>query len=166
LKVLGFDHGRVSGWATLDCEIVKISEDGEDPKFLPSKIKPQWGSIVSSEEYFPRRLAMMSLKAQQLVSMVCPDVVYIEEGFVGVNRKNSAILLQQRGAIVSGLQKACEHDGLEEPIMINDAPHSSVKKLLTGNGKSSKIDVRRSVCERLEIDINMVSEDEGDALGS
>lgn len=124
MTTLSFDPGTNStGWSLF-----------EDNKLLDAgkfRATSTWNQS--------KRLGYMLKRSQELISTVIPDVVVVEEQFMGVNRKTSLITARAMGVIIA-------YSGLLD-IKVVGFPPAEVKKAVTNMGNADKYVVSAKINE-------------------
>ncbi|MBS1260687.1 MAG: Crossover junction endodeoxyribonuclease RuvC [Calditrichaeota bacterium] len=130
--VLGFDPGTsVSGWAAV--------AGPRDPSLLDC------GALrARAGEPIERRLRRIYLGALAVIERSSPDVIAVEDPFVGRNASGALTLGQARGVI---LLAAAQHG---KPV-VSYAP-ATIKQAVAGRGSADKEQVRHMVIRLLALD--------------
>ncbi len=145
MRALGIDPGTVStGYGVVDQEAGKL-------KCVASgTIKTTWNSPL------PQRLHKIYQRVLDLIEQFHPEVMVIEDSFLGKNFKAALKLGQARGvAILASQQK-----GLS---LFEYAP-TAVKLAITGYGAARKEQIQLMVSRLLSFDGKFSSQHASDAL--
>ena len=107
----------------------------------------QYGSIeIPKSHELGRRLHNTRERINGLILMNKPDVVVCEDQFGGKNQKTLMTLRE----IVGVIRQVCYEHGITEDDFHMYAP-STIKKSVTGHGKSAKDRVKKKVEERFNL---------------
>ena len=144
-RIIGVDPGiNNTGFAILDYKGSKIKVDA-------------YGLITTPvKESIPNRLEYLNSHMNDLIDKFSPMSMAIEDSFYSQNVKSVILLSQARGVLL--LSAASK--GISSMVY---APRK-VKQSVTGNGSSSKKQVKYMVEKILNIDKNISSLDITDAL--
>ena len=133
--------------------VLAVTEDGEPIILDKSHIK------TSSNKMHGHRLLKIDNEMKRLINTYNPEHVVRERGFSRFPRTTQALF-----KVVGCSDKTTfEMTGLK----VDEIAPTSVKKLVTGNGKSTKREVEKYVIERLNIEREdfFDTDDESDAAG-
>ena len=142
--VLGFDPGsQVTGWGVI--------RNGSSPSMEGvGVIKPPSGESIEI------RLEKIYSEAKKLIKKYKPDIVVVENPFVGKSASSALVLGQARGVILL----AATRSGLE---VASYAPRA-IKSSVAGNGNASKEQVQFMVQKLLYLKEAPTPLDASDAL--
>lgn len=146
MKILGIDPGLVyTGWGVIE----KTSYD--NMKYIDS-------GIIGTKKIDPlqSRLKTIYLEVSNLVHSQNPRAVAMEEVFVNMNPESSKKLIMARTTALL----ACCNNGLT----VNEFAPTTVKKNITGNGRSHKEQVHVMIQKILNLSIDKKTYDSIDAL--
>ena len=144
MKVLGVDPG------TYVCGYGLIESDGNEIKFLDSGFIGQPRNLS-----LPLRLKNIFDKLNTIINIYNPDEMSIEDVFVSKNPRSTLKLGEARGVAILAASVS--------NIPVYEYSPTEVKASVTGNGRSSKLDVMKMISSILNIKKSMRS-DTSDAL--
>lgn len=143
-RVLGIDPGTVcTGWGVVE-EIAR-------------SLRYVAGGVIRPRGSRPDRLAVIHRSLQQICERFHPQVVVIEQTFVGQNIQTAFRLGEARGAVMVAAAQAGR-------VVVEYAP-AAIKVAVAGNGRATKQQMQAMV-ERLLALAAPVAADEADALGA
>lgn len=145
LKILGLDPGsHLTG-------VGIVQTSGSDISYLYHELikAPRGASLPLRLHCIYDALLTLSQKFQ-------PDVVVVENVFLGKNVDSAFKLGQARGAALLALTRTSSQ--------ILEISAREVKKILTGSGAAGKEQVRQMVCQWLKVDLKEKEMDVSDAL--
>ena len=133
-RILGFDPGtRIAGYAVIE-SLCRFALYPRDFKLVTL------GCIqASSADEKALGLGHLHNKASEIVKFYEPKYIVIEKAFVGVNIYSALRLGEARGALLSAAQRH------EKGIKVFELSTAEIKKSITGNGRSEKDVVRKSL---------------------
>lgn len=148
MKILGIDPGTGrTGWGVI------IKEESHKVSSKPpfgSLLYVAHGCIVTTpEDGTAQRLLILHDKLLALIEEYSPDCVIVENIFFGRNAKTAIGVSQARGVI---MLSAAKHK-----LPIHEYTSVTVKKSLSGSGKTEKKDVQKKVREILNVDIGKLA---------
>lgn len=132
--ILGVDPGsRVTGIGVLD-----VDRD---------RIKHLFHGVIkaSTNEAFPVRISAIGLDFRKILERFRPDVVVIEQIFLGKNADSAFKLGHARGV--------CMYEAVVAGIEVREYATRLVKKIVTGSGAADKIQVQTALERLLQIPI-------------
>ncbi len=142
--ILGFDPGtQVTGWG-----VIEHSRRTSCLQF--GTIRPKRGKPVEE------RIYQIHTEAKKLIEEYKPDIVAVEDPFVGKNVASAMILGQARGVLLLAAVQA----GIE----VASYPPRSIKSSIVGRGSASKEQVQFMVKQLLGIHKETIPLDASDAL--
>lgn len=146
MKIFGIDPGtRVLGWGFMGPE-----EGGATTRVVH-------GALKATASHFHGRVWELGQEVQGLLLKFQPDVVVLENIFLGRNPDSSFKLGHIRGV--------CSFFGQQAGAEIHELSPRAVKKRITGNGGADKISVRQSLYRQLGLmDDPELPDDASDAL--
>lgn len=147
LRILGVDPGlNITGYGVIDTNKQKFS-------LITA------GTITTkTSQPFPKRLEILYTNMSDIIEEYSPDIFAIEETFVNINARSSLLLGHARGALILSAQI------LEIPIY--EYATRLIKKSITGNGASTKGQVKYMVEKLLNTKNIPKSLDISDALAT
>lgn len=138
MKIIGVDIASIiTGWSYLD-----------ETKLLTGII------ATSKEDTLEKRLLSLYDNFKDIIEKYAPDLIAVENQYFKKNVSTLKILSQARGII---MLVAAQYN-----IKLRVIEPTTAKLAITGSGKASKKDVRKSVCEKYKIED--ITEDEADAV--
>lgn len=146
MKILGIDPGTGrTGWGVI------IKNEGQTPTSedeIYSSLKYiAHGCIVTSQDDgVAQRLLVLYDRLLQLIEEHTPDCVIVENIFFGRNAKTAIGVSQARGVIMLSAAKF--------KLPIHEYTSVTVKKSLSGSGKTEKKDIQKKVREILQNDLS------------
>ena len=145
MRILGIDPGlNVTGYGVI--------ETGS-----ASMLVVEAGVIRGGRGTLAQRVARIHAELADLISGLTPHVVALEEIYSHYQRPRTAILMAHaRGVICLA---AAQQD---VPVVAYAA--TQIKRLLTGSGRASKVDVQRAICRELGLATPPEPHDVADAL--
>lgn len=143
-KVVGFDPGTaVTGWSVLT--------GGSRPNLLGS------GAIRATAKHpIEQRLQKIYLGVLEVIDTHTPDIIAIEDPFVGKNANGALTLGQARGVILLA--------AAQREIPVSNYSPRTIKLSVTGRGAADKEQVRQMVTRMLNLDKPPQSLDVSDAI--
>ena len=118
-----------------------------------------YGTIkTSTKDTLAQRLKIIFDNISNLIDIHEPSILSIEEIFYSNNVKSSLLLGHARGVAMAAAST--------KNIMIYEYSAKKVKQSLTGNGNSTKNQVKFMVENRLKINIKNLKNDASDALAA
>ena len=144
MKILGIDPGLViMGWAFIDTE-------GGNIDWTSGEIR------ANPREDMTLRLAFILDELKKGIELRKPDVVAMEAGFVGGWNRGTLGTAYARGIVLcaAGVAK----------VMLCEYANNSIKKQLTGHGRSTKDQLAHAVKSFLGDPGLTLKEDQADAL--
>jgi crossover junction endodeoxyribonuclease RuvC len=145
VRVLGIDPG------TAACGYGIVQESGGRIRALDHG----WWQ-TSARERPQLRLKTIYDRVQELIAAHAPDVVAVEESFVGADARTALSVGQARGAVLV----AAAALGVE----CGEYPPASVKQAVCGYGRAEKAQVQRMVRAILALETNPSPTHASDAL--
>ncbi len=142
--ILGIDPGiQKVGWCVLEnkCNDIKYINSGT--------IETKKNNTV------PAKLGYINMQIESIFSMFLPDIVAIENVFINKNPKSSIILSYAKGVILGIVGKY--------NIDIEEIQANTIKKIITGNGKAEKTQVKYMIKALLPT-VDPKTFDESDAV--
>ena len=144
MKILGIDPGLVTmGWGFIDTE-------GGNMDWTSGEIKP------NQREDMTLRLAFILDELKKGIELRKPDIVAMEAGFVGGWNRGTLGTAYARGIVLCAA-------GLAN-VMLCEYANNSIKKNLTGHGRSTKDQLAHAVKFFLGDPGLTLKEDQADAL--
>ena len=147
--IIGIDPGLgCTGWGI-------IKYENSDIEYVDS------GTIKSSpKESLSTRIRYIFEKIRIIIYKYNPHVAVIEDMFLNTNPKTTIKLGIVKGIILLALN-------MSEIRNVNTYASTTIKKLVTGNAKADKEDVRFVICKMLNLNENFCDKfDESDALAT
>lgn len=132
--ILGLDPGsRLAGIGVL-----KVDRD---------QIRHLFHGVIkaSGEEAFPARISKMGLEFRSILERFKPNVVVIEQIFLGKNVDSAFKLGHARGI--------CMHEAVVAGAEVREYATRLVKKLVTGSGAADKMQVQMALQRLLQVSI-------------
>ena len=143
MKILGIDPGtQRTGWAFIDY-------DGE--------VRLVRAGVISRNGVRTSRLAYIWLDLTEIVAEYLPEVVAIEQGFIGRNPQTALAIGQAQGIALAAAQ--WHNQGQVRPV--HWYANNTAKRSLSGYGKASKEQIQGAA---LAIYNLVLEEDAADAL--
>jgi crossover junction endodeoxyribonuclease RuvC len=145
VTVLGIDPG------TAACGFGVVQRDGARLRALEHG---SWSTPAGDRPEL--RLKHIHDEVANLISRYTPDVVVLEESYVGVDARTALSVGQARGAVLVACAKA--------EIRCTEYPPAVVKQAVCGYGRAEKAQVQRMVRAILLLDENPTPHHAADAL--
>ena len=147
MRVLGIDPGsRLAGYGCID-----VTTRGE------TIVEAGVFRLGDSDVPLPRRLLALETDLAEALERLRPELIGVETVFSHTSWPASALTMAHaRGVVLLAAQKAI--------AQLVELPPAEVKKALTGSGRASKDQVRRSVEQILSPDAPLKPADVSDAL--
>lgn len=143
--ILGIDPGTaVTGWGLVHREGTRLEPAGHGA-WRTSKVEGR-----------APKLAFLCERLEELLEEKKPDVVALEQAFLGKNIQSSLRLGEARGALMATCARA--------KIPVVEFPTASVKKAVVGNGRADKSQVQFMLQRLLGLKEPPRPADAGDAL--
>lgn len=143
--ILGLDPGsRVTGIGVLN-----VDRD---------QIRHVFHGVISasSEESFPRRISKIGIDFRKVLERFTPDVVVIEQIFLGKNADSAFKLGHARGV--------CMYESVVAESEVREYATRLVKKRVTGSGAADKLQVQIALERLLGLKLQGSAIDASDAL--
>jgi crossover junction endodeoxyribonuclease RuvC len=150
MVILGIDPGTTRlGYAVLDIKYVKTK------KFYHLKIK-DYGCFESEDKEQPQRLKKIYNFLKKTIKEHHPEYLSLENIFFFKNAKTVIHISEARGVIILA--------AAENNLPILELTPIEVKQLLTGYGRADKKEVRKTICNILNLKHLPKLDDTSDAL--
>lgn len=151
MRILGIDPGtRLIGFGLLECSR-QGSVLARDYKIVDAGVLRANLSLS-----LVQRVGAIHHSMYELVTQVKPNFCVIESAFMGANAQSALKLGQARGALIAAVSR-CN-------VPIHEIAPTKVKKLMAGDGHSSKESVSEGVQRLLKVKIGKVPSDVTDAI--
>lgn len=125
------------------------------PDFFPLS----YGCIETTPAMsFTERLLKIHTCLQEKITAMCPDFMSIERLFFGKNARTAEYVYQARGVIM--LLTA------QNNLPVVELTPNNIKRNLTGNGKSNKLEIQTAIRDILLLDDMPRPDDTADALAA
>lgn len=144
MTILGIDPGLDrTGYAVLETGSRRVIDAG----------------LIRSSNKLPlaRRLREIEAGLDELLSEYAIDLVAVEELYAHYKHPRTAILMGHARGVM--LVSAARHD-----IDVANLPATMVKRMLTGNGHASKLQMQRAILATLQLSVMPEPPDVADAL--
>lgn len=151
IKILGIDPG------TYLCGFACIQSKKLNPNFISDFQIIDAGLIKINSKLYPHiRIGMLHQQINIILQQIKPDVIVVEKAFSGANVSSALKLGEARGAIISA--------AYTNNIPLVQLTPAEVKKIITGNGRSSKDTLKTTLAMFMQYDLKNISYDTSDAL--
>jgi len=161
-RIMGIDPSLVStGWAVLSFEEVKLKNIFHPAKkSLFERYKPRLldcGRIETNKsELDTQRIYKIYTELEKLIKFYKPEVMSIEDQYGYLNTKTLKQLSQVRGVCMALASLYGMNLYLYAP--------TSIKLIVTGNGKSKKEDMVNVINRYFDLNLNIKDNDKADAI--
>lgn len=149
-RVLGLDPGsRVTGFGVVD-----VPSAG-----LRGAVCVDYGILRSPlVAPLPDRLRDLARGVHQLIARYHPDVLVVENAFLGVNPRSLAVIAQVRGVLIAA--------GREDGVEVREYAPREIKLAVVGTGRASKHQIQYMVRAALSLPVLPTPFDAADGLAA